>query len=235
MKPAGNRTHYGGTPLRVTGLAGTKLSEVFMRPRIRIGRSRSADLQIDHECISARHAEIYVGGDCAVLVDCKSTNGMSAFGRPVEQLRMNLDEVYEVTLGGDVTLEICYGTPRRRAATPPAPKQRNAPAARAAASSGHAPPSFPRPLPPAPPPKRSRPSPKPEPVWLLGLPDGVRDVFRHLDAYGAINEQDATCLLGGPRRFREFSRRLEDYAAQAPFAIRIEVSAGIKCYVRGDR
>ena len=70
--------------------------------------------------------------------------------------------------------------------------------------------------------------------WLEALPPGVREVFRHLADHGSINEEEATRLLGGPRQFRAFSRDLDTYRLQAPFAIRIEVTTGTKCYVRGE-
>jgi hypothetical protein len=71
--------------------------------------------------------------------------------------------------------------------------------------------------------------------WLAALPAGVREVFRHLAAHGSINEAEAAQLLGGARQLRSFSLHLEDYKARAPFAVRIDMSSGIKCYVRGDR
>jgi hypothetical protein len=70
--------------------------------------------------------------------------------------------------------------------------------------------------------------------WLLDLPEGgIRDVFRHLATHGTINEADATRLLGGPRQFRKFSRELELFLVVLPFAVRVDVSSGTKCYVRG--
>jgi hypothetical protein len=72
------------------------------------------------------------------------------------------------------------------------------------------------------------------PTWLDKLPAGVREVFRHLADHGTINEEEATRLLGGPRQFRAFSRDLDTYRVQAPFGIRVEVSTGTKCYVRGE-
>jgi hypothetical protein len=70
--------------------------------------------------------------------------------------------------------------------------------------------------------------------WLADVPEGVRAVFRHLSEHGSINEAEATQLLGGPRQFRTFSRDLDQYRRRAPFAIRVEVASGIKCYVRGE-
>lgn len=72
------------------------------------------------------------------------------------------------------------------------------------------------------------------PSWLDGLPDGVQKVFRHLAEHGSINEIEATALLGGARQFRNFSLNLDDYRRRAPFAVRIDMSAGIKTFVRGE-
>jgi hypothetical protein len=69
--------------------------------------------------------------------------------------------------------------------------------------------------------------------WLGSLPaGGVREVFAHIERFGAINEADATLKLGGPRQFRSFSRRFEEYAEQAPFELRIDASSGQKRYLR---
>lgn len=62
--------------------------------------------------------------------------------------------------------------------------------------------------------------------------EGVREVFRHIERFGAINEADATQMLGSPRKFRRFSQRFDEYAAKAPFGMRIDVSSGQKRYVR---
>lgn len=69
--------------------------------------------------------------------------------------------------------------------------------------------------------------------WLRALPEGaVRSVFEHIERFGAINEADATSMLGGARAFRRFSRRFEEHAALAPFEIRIDTASGQKRYVR---
>lgn len=70
--------------------------------------------------------------------------------------------------------------------------------------------------------------------WLEALPDGVRAVFRHLAEHGTISEAEATTLLGGVRQFRTFSRSIDTYRRQVPFAVRIEMASGSKCYVRGE-
>ncbi len=73
-------------------------------------------------------------------------------------------------------------------------------------------------------------------AWLLELPEGgVREVFRHLDVHGSVNEAEATRMLGGGRQFRAFSRKFEEFARVAPFGIFVQTLSGTKCYVRGDR
>jgi len=70
-------------------------------------------------------------------------------------------------------------------------------------------------------------------TWLENLPaGGVRDVFAHIERFGAINEADATAKLGSPRHFRRFASRFEEYAERAPFELRIDVSSGQKRYLR---
>jgi len=68
--------------------------------------------------------------------------------------------------------------------------------------------------------------------WLNELPEGVRAVFEHIQRFGAINEADATRMLGSPRQFRRFSRQFEKFAERAPFEVSIDVSSGQKRYVR---
>ncbi len=69
--------------------------------------------------------------------------------------------------------------------------------------------------------------------WLASLPEGgVRQLFEHLAAHGAVTETEAMTMLGGGRQVRKFTRNFEEYAAKAPFAVRIDVVAGVKRYVR---
>lgn len=72
------------------------------------------------------------------------------------------------------------------------------------------------------------------PEWLIALPEPDRYVFEHLADHGAINEAEATRILGGARQFRRFSVRLEEHLARVPFKVRIDMSGGIKCYVRDE-
>ena len=72
--------------------------------------------------------------------------------------------------------------------------------------------------------------------WLDELPaGGVRQVFEHLQAYGAVTESQAATMLGGARKARHFALRFEGYAQKAPFEVRIDVVAGVKRYVKEGR
>jgi hypothetical protein len=69
--------------------------------------------------------------------------------------------------------------------------------------------------------------------WLMSLPEGgVRQLFEHLAAHGAVTEDVASVMLGGPREVRRFANRFEEFAAKAPFDVRIDVIGGMKRYVR---
>jgi len=73
----------------------------------------------------------------------------------------------------------------------------------------------------------------PDGRWLEELPEGgVRELFAHLEAHAAVTEPEAMAMLGGARPLRRFARSFEEYAAKAPFAVRIDVVGGIKRYVR---
>ncbi|MCC5578210.1 BREX-6 system phosphatase PglZ [Microtetraspora sp. AC03309] len=69
--------------------------------------------------------------------------------------------------------------------------------------------------------------------WLEQFPDpGIRQVFEHLAVHGAVTENEAAAMLGGPRGLRRFTLQFESYAQKAPFIVRIDVVAGVKRYVR---
>lgn len=69
--------------------------------------------------------------------------------------------------------------------------------------------------------------------WLEQLPEpGVRKVFEHLVKHGAVTENEAASMLGGPRGLRRFANHFEAHAQKAPFDVRIDVVAGVKRYVR---
>jgi len=70
-------------------------------------------------------------------------------------------------------------------------------------------------------------------IWLSNLPEGgVRRLFEHLAAHGAVTEGEASAMLGGPRELRRFANRFEEFAAKLPFDVRIDVVGGVKRYVR---
>jgi hypothetical protein len=70
--------------------------------------------------------------------------------------------------------------------------------------------------------------------WLSDLSDndGIRRLFTHLAAHGAITETEAAAMLGGPRAVRRFAGQFDALAQKAPFDIRIDVVGGVKRYVR---
>jgi hypothetical protein len=70
-------------------------------------------------------------------------------------------------------------------------------------------------------------------AWLANLADEpVRRVFAHLQAHGVVTEPEVVQFLGSARAARRFSVKVEDHALHAPFAVRIEVVAGVKRYVK---
>lgn len=69
--------------------------------------------------------------------------------------------------------------------------------------------------------------------WLEQLPSpGEKQVFEHIAVHGAVTENEASTMLGGPRKLRRFAAKFEEYAQKAPFGVRIDVVAGVKRYVR---
>jgi hypothetical protein len=86
----------------------------------------------------------------------------------------------------------------------------------------------------APPPQPSMPVGSPEgPAWLEQLPEGgARQLFQHLLLHGTVTEAEAAAMLGGARGVRRFALQFEDLAKKVPFAVRIDVVAGVKRYVR---
>lgn len=72
------------------------------------------------------------------------------------------------------------------------------------------------------------------PEWLRLIPDPARRVFHHIAEHGAVNEEEATRILGGARHFRQFSREFETYRSCCPFRVRIEMAGLIKSYVRHE-
>lgn len=70
-------------------------------------------------------------------------------------------------------------------------------------------------------------------AWLDAFDNAdARKMFEHLATHGSINEQEATQLLGKPRRFRRFARNFDDYKQLAPFVVSIETINGMRRYVK---
>ncbi len=76
------------------------------------------------------------------------------------------------------------------------------------------------------------PPPAGDDAWLEELPNGVRDVFRHIALHDACVEDEAVRMLGGARKLRRFSAKFEEYASLAPFEVEIKVVGGVKRYVK---
>ncbi len=69
--------------------------------------------------------------------------------------------------------------------------------------------------------------------WLSQLPEGgVRRLFAHLATHGTVTEQETIVLLGGARNARRLARDFDTYAERVPFRIRVDVSGGMKRYIR---
>ena len=70
-------------------------------------------------------------------------------------------------------------------------------------------------------------------AWLANIADEpVRRVFAHLGEHGVVTEPEVVQFLGNARAARRFSLKVEEHALHAPFAVRIEVVAGVKRYVK---
>jgi hypothetical protein len=70
-------------------------------------------------------------------------------------------------------------------------------------------------------------------TWLEHLPEGgVRQLFEHLAAHGAVTENEAAVMLGGARGLRRFALQFETLIQKAPFRVRIVDVAGVKRYVK---
>ncbi|MGB5812138.1 MAG: FHA domain-containing protein [Polyangiales bacterium] len=83
----------------------------FDQPRIVIGRSRSADVQLPHPAVSATHASIRIAEPGYVLVDEGSTNGSRVNEAPVATGRpKSLVSHDQIDLGG-FRLSIEFGVP----------------------------------------------------------------------------------------------------------------------------
>jgi hypothetical protein len=69
--------------------------------------------------------------------------------------------------------------------------------------------------------------------WRARISDErVREVFVHLHAHGSITETEVAQIVGSPRAARAFALRLTEWAAMAPFDVRVETVGSMKRYVR---
>jgi chromosome segregation ATPase len=60
-------------------------------------------------------------------------------------------------------------------------------------------------------------------------------VLKHIEKHGAITESEASKKLGNARSVRQFANKLEEYAQDLPFSIRVESSPKGNRYLREDR
>jgi hypothetical protein len=72
------------------------------------------------------------------------------------------------------------------------------------------------------------------PPWLdtLSEDEKIRQLFAHLEAYGAITEPEVAAMLGSPRAARRFALQVDALASRAPFAVRVVVVGEVKRYVK---
>ena len=68
--------------------------------------------------------------------------------------------------------------------------------------------------------------------WYDNLPDGVREVFLHIDKHGAITEAETTTMLGNPRKARRFAAQFEDHVKLLPFHVHVESVATGKRWIK---
>lgn len=72
----------------------------------------------------------------------------------------------------------------------------------------------------------------PAPSWLDAIPaGGIRRVFAHLSEHGKISETDVRGLLTR-QEYNQFTLKYRDYAAKAPFTVRMDTLENIKTYLR---
>lgn len=60
-------------------------------------------------------------------------------------------------------------------------------------------------------------------------------VLKHIDKHGTITESEASKKLGNARSVRQFANKLEEYAEDLPFSIRVESSPKGNRYLKEDR
>jgi chromosome segregation ATPase len=60
-------------------------------------------------------------------------------------------------------------------------------------------------------------------------------VLQHIEKHGTITESEASIKLGNARSVRQFANKLEEYAQDLPFSIRVESSPKGNRYLKEDR
>jgi chromosome segregation ATPase len=60
-------------------------------------------------------------------------------------------------------------------------------------------------------------------------------VLKHIEKHGTITEAEASSKLGNARSVRQFANKLEEYAQNLPFSIRVESSPKGNRYLKEDR
>jgi chromosome segregation ATPase len=60
-------------------------------------------------------------------------------------------------------------------------------------------------------------------------------VLQHIEKHGTITESEASLKLGNARSVRQFANKLEEYAQDLPFSIRVESSPKGNRYLKEDR
>lgn len=76
-------------------------------------------------------------------------------------------------------------------------------------------------------------TPQADPVsWYDNLPEGVRELFLHVEKHGAITEMEAIAKLGNPRKVRQFSNKFEEYVKLLPFHVQVEAAATGKRWIK---
>jgi hypothetical protein len=68
--------------------------------------------------------------------------------------------------------------------------------------------------------------------WYDNLPEGVRQVFLHIEKHGSITEAETTGMLGNPRKARQFATNFEAFVKLLPFHVRVESTASGKRWVK---
>ncbi len=75
-----------------------------------------------------------------------------------------------------------------------------------------------------------------EGVWSDKFIDNPHlGVLQHIEKHGTITEAEASSKLGNARSVRQFANKLEEYAPDLPFSIRVESSPKGNRYLKEDR